>query len=87
MLNEAALPFFEAHEARVYTILSDNGREFCGHSDHHPNEQHRREDALAQQPLTAAQSAACGLIIVNRALAPDGDSYDERPVALRAACR
>jgi len=22
--------FFEAHEARVYTILSDNGREFCG---------------------------------------------------------
>lgn len=31
--------------------------------------------------------AACGLIIVNRALAPDGDSYDERPVALRAACR
>ena len=24
------------HEARVYTILSDNGREFCGRPDHHP---------------------------------------------------
>ncbi len=31
----AQLPFFEAHEARVYTILSDNGREFCGRLDHH----------------------------------------------------
>ncbi|MEN9534277.1 MAG: hypothetical protein RIQ83_3501, partial [Pseudomonadota bacterium] len=30
VLNETVLPFFEAHEARVYTILSDNGREFCG---------------------------------------------------------
>ena len=28
----------EAHEARVYTILSDNGREFCGRPDHHPYE-------------------------------------------------
>ena len=28
VLNETVLPFFEAHEARVYTILSDNGREF-----------------------------------------------------------
>ena len=35
VLNETVLPFFEAHEARVYTILSDNGREFCGRPDHH----------------------------------------------------
>ncbi len=34
MLNETVLPFFETHEARVYTILSDNGREFCGRPDH-----------------------------------------------------
>ena len=38
MLNERVLPFFEAHEARIYTILSDNGREFCGCPDHHPYE-------------------------------------------------
>ncbi len=37
-LNETVLPFFEVHEARVYTILSDNGREFCGRPDHHPYE-------------------------------------------------
>jgi hypothetical protein len=35
VLNEAALPVFETHEERLYTILSDNGREFCGRSDHH----------------------------------------------------
>ncbi len=40
VLNETVLPFFETHEARVYTILSDNGREFCGRGrpDHHPYE-------------------------------------------------
>ncbi len=38
VLNETVLPFFEAHEARVYTILSDNGHEFCGRPDHHPYE-------------------------------------------------
>ncbi len=35
VLNETVLPFFEAHEARAYT-MSDNGREFCGRPDHHP---------------------------------------------------
>lgn len=38
VLNEDVLPFFEQHEARVTTILSDNGREFCGRPDRHPYE-------------------------------------------------
>jgi transposase InsO family protein len=38
VLNEDVLPFFESHGARVQTILSDNGREFCGRSDQHPYE-------------------------------------------------
>ena len=39
VLNETVLPFFEAHEARVYTTIpSDNGREFCGRLTHHPYE-------------------------------------------------
>jgi hypothetical protein len=29
VFNEAILQFCEAHEARVYTILSDNWRECC----------------------------------------------------------
>lgn len=37
-LNNAVLPFFDQHRARVDTILSDNGREFCGRPDKHPYE-------------------------------------------------
>lgn len=38
VLNEDVLPFFEGHSARINTILSDNGREFCGRADQHPYE-------------------------------------------------
>jgi transposase InsO family protein len=38
VLNEDVLPFFEEHNASITTILSDNGREFCGRPDHHPYE-------------------------------------------------
>lgn len=37
-LNNDVLPFFERHRARVKTILSDNGREYCGRPDRHPYE-------------------------------------------------
>lgn len=38
VLNQDVLPHFEAHGARIETILSDNGREFCGRPDRHPYE-------------------------------------------------
>lgn len=38
VLNEDVLPFFEEHNATITTILSDNGREFCGRADNHPYE-------------------------------------------------
>lgn len=38
LLNEDVLPFFDQHGAKVTTILSDNGREFCGRPDRHPYE-------------------------------------------------
>lgn len=38
ILNTDVLPFFEQHQAKITTILSDNGREFCGRPDHHPYE-------------------------------------------------
>jgi len=37
-LNNQALPFFEEHAVKVQTILSDNGREYCGRPDKHPYE-------------------------------------------------
>lgn len=38
LLNTDVLPTFEQHKARIATILSDNGREFCGRPDQHPYE-------------------------------------------------
>lgn len=38
VLNNDVLPFYERHGVRIATILSDNGREFCGRPDRHPYE-------------------------------------------------
>lgn len=38
LMNGDVLPTFEAHDARIETVLSDNGREFCGRPDQHPYE-------------------------------------------------
>ncbi len=38
VLNNDVLPFYEQHAVRVETVLSDNGREFCGRPDRHPYE-------------------------------------------------
>ena len=38
LLNNDVLPTFEAHNAKVDAVLSDNGREFCGRPDRHPYE-------------------------------------------------
>jgi len=38
LMNTDVLPAFEAVEAKIDTVLSDNGREFCGRPDRHPYE-------------------------------------------------
>ena len=37
-MNSDVIPTFEAKAARIDTVLSDNGREFCGRPDQHPYE-------------------------------------------------
>lgn len=37
-LNNEVLPFFEDHNVPIKTILTDNGREYCGREDQHPFE-------------------------------------------------
>ena len=37
-MHNEVLPTFEAQDARITTVLSDNGREFCGRPDRHPYE-------------------------------------------------
>ena len=38
VLNNHVLPFFEEQGAKVQTVLSGNGREYCGRPDKHPYE-------------------------------------------------
>jgi transposase InsO family protein len=38
LMHNDVLPTFEAHEAKIEAVLSDNGREFCGRPDQHPYE-------------------------------------------------
>jgi len=38
LLNNDVLLTFEAHATKIDTVLSDNGREFCGREDRHPYE-------------------------------------------------
>lgn len=38
VINNDVLPFFESHGVKIETVLSDNGREYCGRPDRHPFE-------------------------------------------------
>jgi transposase InsO family protein len=38
VMNNDVLPFFDEHGIGIQTVLSDNGREFCGRPDRHPYE-------------------------------------------------
>ena len=38
LMNDDVLPIFEAHEVKIETVLSDNGRKSCGRADQHPHE-------------------------------------------------
>ena len=62
MLNETVLPFFEEHEARVHTILSDNGREFCGRPDHHPYELFLQLEGIEHRTTQVRRSQSNGFI-------------------------
>ena len=35
VLNNHVLPFFEEQRVKIRTILTDNGREYCGRPDRH----------------------------------------------------
>jgi len=37
-INNDVLPFFEEHAVEIQTVLTDNGREYCGRPDKHPFE-------------------------------------------------
>lgn len=61
-LNESVLPFFEEQGARINTILSDNGREFCGRPDHHPYELFLQMEGIEHRTTRVRRPQSNGFI-------------------------
>lgn len=62
VLNEDVLPFFEEHAAAIDTILSDNGREFCGRPDQHPYELFLQLEGIAHRTTRVRRPQSNGFI-------------------------
>jgi len=62
ILNNDVLPFFEEHDARIRTILSDNGREFCGRPDQHPYELFLQLEGLEHRTTRVRRPQSNGFI-------------------------
>ena len=73
VLNNDVLPHFEQQGLRIETLLSDNGREYCGRPDQHPFElflqlegiKHRR---TGQTPAKQRLRRAAASHLAGRAL-------------------
>jgi transposase InsO family protein len=62
ILNNEVLPFFDAHKARVTTVLSDNGREFCGRPDQHPYELFLQLEAIEHRTTRVRRPQSNGFL-------------------------
>lgn len=62
LLNNDVLPTFEAHKATVETVLSDNGREFCGREDRHPYELFLQLEGIAHRRTQVKRPQSNGIV-------------------------
>jgi transposase InsO family protein len=62
VLNEDVLPFFEQHGVPVKTILSDNGREFCGLPDRHPYERFLQLEEIEHRTTRVRRPQSNGFV-------------------------
>jgi transposase InsO family protein len=62
LLNTDVLPFFEKHRCPVQTILSDNGREFCGRPERHPYELFLQLEGIEHRKTPIRRPQSNGII-------------------------
>lgn len=62
VLNEKVLPFYESHNVRIETILTDNGREYCGRPDHHPFELFLQLEDIAHRTTKIRRPQSNGIV-------------------------
>ena len=61
-MNNDVLPTFEAHEVKIETVLSDNGREFCGRPDQHPYELYLQLEDVAHRTTRVRRPQSSGIL-------------------------
>jgi transposase InsO family protein len=62
VLNEKVLPFFEEHDCPIVTILTDNGREYCGRMDGHPFELFLQLEAIEHRTTKVRRPQSNGIV-------------------------
>jgi len=62
VLNEKVLPFFEDHECPIVSILTDNGREYCGRMDAHPFELFLQLEGIEHRTTKVRRPQSNGIV-------------------------
>jgi transposase InsO family protein len=62
LLDADVLPAFQAHDATIDAILSDNGREFCGREDRHPYELFLQLEGITHRTTKARRPQFNGIV-------------------------
>jgi transposase InsO family protein len=62
LMNHDVIATFEAHDARIETVLSDNGREYCGRPDQHPYELFLQLEEIEHRTTRVKRPQSNGII-------------------------
>jgi len=62
VLDNEVLPFFDAHQLSIRTILSDNGREYCGRPDKHPYELYLQLEGIEHRTTAVRRPQSNGFV-------------------------
>jgi transposase InsO family protein len=62
ILNEDVLPFCEALGVQINTVLTDNGREYCGRPDRHPYEIFLQLEGIEHRKTKIARPQSNGFV-------------------------
>src|SRR5574338_506853 len=60
-MNNDVLPTFEAEATAINTVLSNNGREFCGRQDQHPYELFLQLEGIAHKTTRVKRPQSNGI--------------------------
>jgi transposase InsO family protein len=62
LVNNDVIPAFERYAAKIDTVLSDNGREFCGRPDQHPYELFLQHKEIEHRTIRVKRPQSNGIV-------------------------